>query len=226
VKLFIAPSLFLLNKHHEFGFDPVRFVHIPNPAGMEVSSLSDQPGGYLLYFGRLSREKGVRTLITAFQNLRTPGIPLYIAGDGPERKDVEQIASQRKNNEIKFMGYLTTEPLRKAIDSARAIILPSEWYENAPMAILESFSRGKPVIGANIGGIPELIDDGVNGYLFEPGNAIDLRNKLELFLALPDDHVREMGRAAKCKVQREYTAGRHYEQLMQAYEQAVGKRRA
>jgi len=222
VKLFIAPSQFLLNKHREFGYDAAKFVHIPNPTGLESVRPSGHAGKYLLFFGRLSREKGVRTLIAAFRKTRTDML-LYIAGDGSDRAAVEKVAAQQRDERIRFMGFLTAEPLGKAIDSARAVILPSECYENAPMAILEAFSRGKPVIGANIGGIPEMIDDGVNGSLFEPGNAEDLQKKLELFLALPGERIREMGMAARLKVENEFSAAIHYKRLMQAYGKALGQ---
>ncbi len=220
VKLFIAPSQFLLSKHRELGHDTAKFVHIQNPAGLDGVAPSEHPGRYLLFFGRLSREKGIRTLIDAFKKTRTDML-LYIAGDGADREAVEEMAAQQSNERIRFLGFLTAEPLGKAIDSARAVILPSECYENAPMAILEAFSRGKPVIGANIGGIPEMIDDGVNGYLFKSGNAEDLRKKLEQFLALPGERITEMGRAARRKVENEYSVATHYDRLMQAYGKAL-----
>jgi glycosyltransferase involved in cell wall biosynthesis len=222
VKLFIAPSLFLLNKHREFGFEAGRFVHIPNPASLDGIAAPQEAGRYLFYFGRISREKGLRTLITAFGKVQTD-MPLYIAGDGADRGEVEEMATQDQKERIRFMGHLKAAQLGKAIDSARVVILPSECYENAPMAILESFSHGKPVIGARIGGIPEMIDDGVNGFLFEPGNAMNLQKKLELFLALPADRVLEMGGVARSKVECEYSAQAHYERLMKAYGYALGK---
>jgi glycosyltransferase involved in cell wall biosynthesis len=220
MSLFIAPSLFLLNKHREFGFDASRFIHVPNPARLDSIAASHQRGRYLLYFGRLSVEKGIRTLITAFGKVRTDQY-LYIAGDGADRQTMEDMVQRERKEHIKFTGYLTSAPLGQAIDGAIAVILPSECYENAPMAILEAFSRGKPVIGARIGGIPEMIDDGVNGYLFEPGNASDLQNKLETFLALSENRVLEMGKAAQSKVEREYSAQSHYEGLMKAYGHAL-----
>jgi len=222
VNLFIAPSRFLLNKHQEFGWNPDRFVHIPNPARLNGTETAPGAGGHVLFFGRLSREKGVRTLIEAFTKTQTE-VQLAIAGDGADRAALEAMAARQGKGRIRFLGFLTAEPLGRAIDSARAVVVPSEWYENAPMAILEAFSHGKPVIGARIGGVPEMIDDGVNGFLFEPGDAEDLRNKLESFLALPEGRVREMGRAARSTVQTEYSAASHYNRLMQAYSTAMGR---
>ena len=221
VECFIAPSMFLLNKHREFGFDPEKFVHIPNPIDATGLTARGETGGYLFYFGRLSREKGIRTLISAYGKVKTD-VPLHIAGEGAEREAAEDMAAHQRGGQIRFLGYLKASPLGKAIDLARAVILPSECYENAPMAILESFIRGKPVIGARIGGIPEMIDDGVNGYLFEPGNPEDLKRKIEVILGLNGDRLMEMGRAARSKVEREYSARSHYERLMQAYGKALG----
>jgi glycosyltransferase involved in cell wall biosynthesis len=147
---------------------------------------------------------------------------LIVAGDGPDRDALQKIAINGALPAT-FTGYLNGAEVKKTITGAKVIIMPSEWYENAPLSLLEAFAWGKPVIGARIGGIPEMIDGGVNGYLFEPGNATDLRNKLEMFLALPSDRVLEMGRAARSKVEREYSAGSHYERLMQAYGKALGK---
>jgi len=222
VKIFIAPSRFLLNKHRDCGFEAERFVYIPNPADLEGIAPSGHAGSYLLFFGRLAKEKGIRTLIAAFGRVKTDML-LYIAGDGADREALNDMAVRQRDERIRFMGFLAAEPLGKAVDSATAVILPSECYENAPMAILESFSRGKPVIGANMGGIPEMIDDGVNGFLFKPGDAEDLRKKLELFLALPGKRIKEMGRAARSKVETEYSAVSHYERLMRAYGRALGQ---
>jgi glycosyltransferase involved in cell wall biosynthesis len=101
--------------------------------------------------------------------------------------------------------------------------MPSDWYENAPLSLVEAFAYGKPVIGARIGGIPEMIDDGVNGLLFEPGNMEDLKDKLALAMSLSDVKIRKMGKAAREKVESEYNAELHYERLVAVYQRAIGK---
>jgi glycosyltransferase involved in cell wall biosynthesis len=221
VKYFIAPSMFLHDKAVEFGWNPGTIEHIPNFIDMKTIAASEVTGDYCLYLGRLSREKGVKTLLMALKDLRVK-TELIVAGDGPDRDALQKIAINGALPAT-FTGYLNGAEVKKTITGAKVIIMPSEWYENAPLSLLEAFAWGKPVIGARIGGIPEMIDGGVNGYLFEPGNATDLRNKLEMFLALPSDRVLEMGRAARSKVEREYSAGSHYERLMQAYGKALGK---
>ncbi len=220
VKFFICPSRFLLDKHVEFGFDAERMVHIPNPVRLMNGGAEDRPGEHLLYFGRISREKGIMTLIEAYRRAGLD-VPLLIAGDGPERRNLEGVVRRANLSRITFTGYLDSNTLAEALKSARAVIVPSECYENAPMAILESFSSGRPVIGANIGGIPEMVEHGVNGYLFEPSNVDDLREKLRALVSLPDGRLKEMGRSARLTVERSYSAERHYEALMKTYRRVL-----
>ena len=178
------------------------------------------PGNYFLYIGRLSFEKGLPTLIKAFLKVKTEKAGLTIVGEGPMRDSLEPMTIDDKR--IQFTGYLAGNILKGAIKNALAVILPSECYENAPLSILESFGFGKPVIGSRLGGIPEMIDEGINGYLFEPGNVDDLAEKLELILSMPDRHISEMGQAARQKVEREYTAELHFTRLMDIYHKALG----
>ena len=98
-----------------------------------------------------------------------------------------------------------------------AVVVPSEWYENAPLSVLEAFSYGKPVIGSNVGGIPEMIDDGNNGFHFQSGDVNGLQGKLELILGLSDKQIVEMGKAARLSVEIKYSPEFHYERLIQTY---------
>jgi len=121
-----------------------------------------QKKDYILYFGRYSQEKGVETLIQAAKRL--PQIPFVFAGSGPLENLLDAI------DNITNVGFQTGEELNRLIREARFSVIPSEWYENCPFSVLESISLGTPVLGANIGGIPELIREGVTGELFESGN--------------------------------------------------------
>lgn len=125
---------------------------------------------YILYYGRLSEEKGIRTLLKA-----VPGyVKFKIAGRGPLEKLLVNLSEN-----VEFVGFKTGDELKKLIRRAKFTVYPSEWYENCPFSIIESISFGTPVIGANIGGIPELIDNGKTGLLFEAGNVTDLRTSIE-----------------------------------------------
>jgi glycosyltransferase involved in cell wall biosynthesis len=221
VRYFISPSGFLRDKCIEFGWPADKIIHVPNFVDTQTIYPSEKPGRYLLYLGRLSREKGVGTLLAALGGLGTD-TPLVVVGDGPERANLESSASERNLN-VKFTGYQSGPALTEAMAQAQAVVMPSEWYENAPLSLLEAFAYGKPVIGARIGGIPEMIDDGVNGFLFDSGNANDLKDKIATFFALPEKKLIEMGRASRAKVEEQYSAEIHYTYLMRVYSAALGK---
>lgn len=114
------------------------------------------------------------------------------------------------------------EELQKEIQNAMAAVTPSHWYENNPRTVIESFALGKPVIGARIGGIPELVKDGETGLTFEPANADDLRNKIE-YLIRNCDKIIEMGKNARKFVEKEFNPEKHYKKLMEVYEKAIEK---
>ena len=223
VRYFIAPSRFLRDKAVEYGWDAEKIVHIPNFIDGQRLTSSTHAGGYSLFLGRLSMEKGVRTLLLALKNLPVQTY-LVVAGTGPEREALRELAAENALPAT-FPGHLNGKELEKVISGAKVVIIPSEWYENAPLSVLEAFSYGKPVIGARIGGIPEMIEEGVNGFLFEPGNAADLQDKWTRFLQLPAERTYAMGRNAKDKVEREYGASSHYERLMEVYHRAMGAAR-
>ena len=221
VKFFITPSMFMKNKFIQYGWTKDQIIYLPNFIRLSSFKARFNPGKYFLYLGRLSSEKGILTLIRAFMMLKDTRARLLVVGRGPIRNALEKEAS--KDPRICFKGYLSGDILKETTQNALAVTAPSEWYENAPISILESFAYGKPVIGSRIGGIPEMIDDGINGFLFESGNAIDLKNKLELILGISDKEIGEMGKAARQKVELQYNAELHYERLMDVYRKASGK---
>ena len=125
---------------------------------------------YVLYFGRFSVEKGIGTLTKAAKEL--PYVQFIFAGTGPLEREINGIAN------IKNVGFQKGEALEKLIREANFTVCPSEWYENCPFSVMESQMFGTPVLGANIGGIPELIEVGKTGELFESGNKEELKNKI------------------------------------------------
>ena len=129
-----------------------------------------QKKDYVLYFGRFSREKGIATLIDVCRQL--PDIPFVFAGTGPLADQLEGIPN------VQNVGFQMGEALKKLISEARFTVYPSEWYENCPFSVMESQMYGTPVLGARIGGIPELIREGVTGELFESGNAGELKKQI------------------------------------------------
>lgn len=190
---FIVPSKFLKKKMEEWGINKEKLVYIPNFVDSRNKSGKVVTGNGFLYFGRLAPEKGLRTLIRA---AKLADIDLFIAGEGPEKKNLVEL-SNKLNCRVNFLGFLNREQLEIVIKSCRATVLPSEWYENAPLSIMESFAIGKPVIGANIGGIPELIKDNETGFTFESGNEIELANALIKMQGLNDEELINMGASAQ-----------------------------
>ena len=126
---------------------------------------------YVLYFGRFSREKGIDTLIQVCKAL--PEIPFIFAGTGPLEEEIAGVPN------IQNVGFQRGQALETLIREARFSVYPSEWYENCPFSVMESQMYGTPVLGANIGGIPELIEPGKTGELFESGNAAQLKEKIQ-----------------------------------------------
>lgn len=126
---------------------------------------------YVLYFGRYSQEKGIKTLIQACKQL--PDIPFIFAGEGPLEKEIDKVTN------IKNVGFLSGNTLKQVIKEARFSICPSECYDNCPFSVMESLSLGTPVIGADIGGIPELVSNGITGRLFKSGSVEDLKNVIQ-----------------------------------------------
>ncbi len=210
---FVVPSQFTLGKLVEWGWRRERFVHIPNFVETGHVRPGGTPGRGFLYFGRLSSEKGIDTLIRAAALSRQP---VAIAGSGPEREDLERLAAEL-GAEVTFLGYRTGEPLNEAIRAARAIVVPSTCYENAPLSILEAYALGRPVIGSDIGGIPELIREGETGTTVPPGDAEALAAALERFAGLPAERVAAMGAAGRALVEAEFSRAVYRDRMLALY---------
>jgi glycosyltransferase involved in cell wall biosynthesis len=221
VTRYIAVSQFSKGKFVENGFDESRIDYVPNAVIMPEESASTYNDHYFLYFGRLSQEKGLLTLLHAFHESMLNNYRLVIAGDGPQRLELEKVRNRLGLSTVSFMGQLTRNALERYIRGATAVIVPSECYENCPMSILEAMSFGKLVIGARIGGIPELIADGDSGYLFRSRDAHDLCRKLQLIANLSDEKLKSLGEKAREKTELNHRIEMHYQNLMKAYTKAM-----
>ncbi|MEW6606966.1 MAG: glycosyltransferase family 4 protein [bacterium] len=213
IKMFIAPSEFMRNKMIEFGLDRNKILHIPNFINFNEYSPFYDFKDYFVYVGRISPEKGIITLIEAIKYLNI-NTKLYLIGEGPYEEKVKQIARGIKN--VNFVGYQRGDELKSTIKESMFVIVPSEWYENFPFAILEAFALGKPVIGSNIGGLPELIKDKFNGLLFEPKNVNDLANKIQ-YLLENKEIIPTLGKNARRLIEEKYNSQIHYQELMEVY---------
>lgn len=221
VDVFITPSEFLKKKLIDYGFKEERIIcmyHFSESDPNIEKSLSDD---YILYVGRLSHEKGIKTLIDAVSG-DSIDIMLKIIGDGPLKEDMVKYVRSRGTDRIEFLGHLSHDDVLRYIKGCRFVVMPSEWYENYPFAVIEAFACGKPVIGSDTGGLPELIRDTERGLLFEMGNPSDLSVTINYLLNNPD-LVIEMGEDASRFV-REVLDGRsYYERLIALYESLLSK---
>jgi glycosyltransferase involved in cell wall biosynthesis len=213
VDTFIAPSQFYIEKLVEWGWPRARFVHVPNFVEEQAFEPRFEPGRAIVYFGRLSAEKGLLTLVRAAAVSR---VPVRIVGDGPLATSL-RAEVDRLNADITFTGRLTGAALMQEVRNARATVLPSEVYENAPRSVLESYALGKPVIGARIGGIPEVIRCGSTGWTFRSGNAEDLAAVLRKVADLPDEAVSEAGRQGRELARREFSISLYRERMVEIY---------
>jgi glycosyltransferase involved in cell wall biosynthesis len=213
VDCFVVPSRFYIEKFSEWGMPASLFRHVPNFVDVPRYEPRYEPGNAFLYFGRVIRQKGVATLIRAVAGARRK---LLVAGTGPELDEMRALASGL-NADVTFLGHLGGKQLLDVIGSCRAVVLPSEWYENAPVSLLEAYALGKPVIGARIGGIPELIRENETGVCFESGNVTSLQGVLEDFDSRPGAQIQEMGRAARRWVAEEFTVAMYRQRIMAVY---------
>ncbi len=183
----------------------------------EKYSPIEKDGGYYLYYGRLSHEKGIATLVDAFS--KHPKLKLKVVGTGPKETELKR----RCNPEVDFLGYKTGDELYNLVRYARFVCVPSEWYENNPMTIVEAYSMGVPVIGANIGGIPEIILDGKTGFLFESGNEESLEKAVQKSLTLTQDEYASMKKEALQFAKEHFNCEKYKERLMAFYQYVLEK---
>lgn len=215
--LLISPSQFVINKLKSNGlFKDVKSKKIP--LGIELKDNEKFEKDYsqtnILYVGNLGEHKGVHILLKAFRKIENMNIRLDIVGKG---LCSEKLKSMSENdNRIKFHDFLEGKELIKMYQQANLTVVPSIWYDNSPMVIYESFSCRTPVIGSKIGGIPELIEDGFNGYLFEAGNVNELQKLLENLIDSPET-LKKLEQGTYESVQR-YTMDNHIKQLETEYQ--------
>lgn len=211
IDLFIAPSRFMADlTSRRIPRERIRVLH--NGVRVDEFTPNYQDEGYCLYFGRLSKEKGIETLLGVRKSIADK-LSLKIVGTGPIEEELCE-----KYPETEFLGYRQGDELNDIIAKSAFVIVPSEWYENCSMVVLEAMAMGKPVIGSRMGGIPEQVEDGKTGMLFEAGNAEELKEKL-LFLSQNPDARKEMGQAARRKTEQEYSMESHCRKLCDIYDE-------
>jgi glycosyltransferase involved in cell wall biosynthesis len=208
---FISPSNFLKTKMVVGGFSSSKIAVLPN--FLNENKIAEQPEikeDYYCFIGRLSKEKGIDTLCEAASGI--PNRKLLIIGTGPEENFLKE---KFGSPNIQFLGHKNWDELQPIVAKASFLVIASKWYENNPLSVIEALANGTPVIGSNIGGIPELIQDGVNGLLFEPGNSDDLKKKINLFF---DNFCSKVDNASLIEqAKKNHSSEEYYTKLMMLY---------
>lgn len=217
----ITPSEFYKKKFTEDGVNENKIKTMYNFIEINDYNLKTQDDGYALYFGRLSREKGILNLITAFSQM-DKGM-LYIAGEGPEKIVIEKMIKEyRLEKRVKLLGFLNKDQMIDVIRKCKFVVVPSIWYENCPYSILETLAIGKPVIGSDMGGIPELIQDGENGFIYSHNHIEELSDKM-LQLFRNEELVQKFSQKSKKIAIEKFSKEKYYENIINIYNEVSRK---
>jgi len=212
----VSPSEFLANIIRQ-KLPHNRIDVIVNGIDEHVDRKGVEDGRYFLYLGRLSVEKGVATLAQAYQESQQL-IPLKVVGDGPLYSEL--VANY---DNIEFLGFQSGDALHTLIKRCSAVIVPSECYENCSMSVIEAMAYGKPVIGANIGGIPEQVREGIEGRLFDSGDPDSLAKVMDSFAQ--DQSASEiMGKQSRQRLENKYSLARHQHTLLNLYQELLSEK--
>lgn len=177
---------------------------------------------YVLYFGRFSREKGLMTLLKA-QEATKCRHKLILVGKGPIEEEMTDFIKTHNLTNVEIPGPIYGKDMEKIIEDAKTIIVPSEWYENCPYALLQSIAKGKVVIASKMGGLPELIEDGNTGFLFEPGNVIELSKKIEQVMMMDEITYKNMSIKIATDAMKKHHWEWYMDSLIKEYEEFLKK---
>jgi glycosyltransferase involved in cell wall biosynthesis len=216
VRTFISPSRFMAATMARAGVYPERLRLLDHFVDARPLRSKAEPGGPVLFAGRLAPEKGIDLLVEAI-SLVGAGARLEVAGEGPERARLEALAAERAPGRVRFHGRLDKERLLELVRSATVVAVPSRWHENQPMVVLEAFACGVPVVVTDLGGLPELVTPGRDGEVVAAGDARALAAALGGLLADPERAL-AMGRAGRAKVEERFAPGRHLSRLERIYQ--------
>jgi glycosyltransferase involved in cell wall biosynthesis len=214
VTIQIVLSDFAKQRLVQEGFEEERIVVLPNMVELTAEQKGRAPGQYAAFSGRMMPEKGVDVLLSAAARL--PDVPLRLAGNGPV---LETLMASAPSN-AQFLNRLGPTEMAAFYQGARFLVVPSMWFEGCPLVVSEAMSHGLPVIASRIGGLPEFVEDGVTGLLFEPGNVAELAEQIRTLWENPD-LCRRLGEAGRRKAEREYNEEVYYRSLISIYEQAI-----
>lgn len=217
VDLFLCPSQITRTKLIESGLPADRIVVKPNVLNIDPG-MGDGPQGFVVFVGRLSPEKGLSTLLEAWR--QDQNLPIVkIIGDGPQAEMIRKAASN--DSRIEWLGRMPMNELLDVVGRANCLVMPSLWYETFGRTTIEAFAKGTPVVGSRIGGTAEIITDNTTGWLFDPGNAMQLAEKVRAVMAMSMSQANAMRDATRAEFLRNYTSRNNYDMLMEAYRRVV-----
>ncbi len=211
VDLFVCPSEFYKKKLEEGHFTRSPIITLRNPLPLDTKyELNNKDKGYMLYFGRLSYEKGVKTLIDCFKDIK---YKLVVLGTGPIENELKTFVSDNRIENVELLGFKSGEELTNYIRNSRCVVLPSEWYENGPYSAMEAMALGKPLIMSNLGGLPELVEDGKNGYIFDSKE--QLKESLNRMINLSEEDYKNMSNDSLNKAKKLFEPNNYIKLLLE-----------
>lgn len=213
VDVFVLPSHFHMNKLIEWGLPAEKARYLPNAVDVSELTPSYSAGERFVFVGRLSEEKGLLTFVNA---VAQSGVAATIVGTGPQEDELRRLV-ERTGADVEFAGYQTGDALFEIVRGARGLVLPSECYENAPVVLLEAYGVGTPVIGSDLGGIPELVIPGETGLLATAGDAESFAEQLAAMNSSTAEELAAMGRAGRSFVEERFTRSHYLDGLLAIY---------
>ncbi len=223
VDRFIALSRFSQQKLIQYGLPSEKVTYLPNCTDIPVCNTQPAHERYILFLGALSDKNGAFNLVKAMRHL--PAVRLKMAGEGEQAPMIQNYIRENAMHNVELLGFITGRELERTMSDCEFLVFPSNCYHNCPMSVLQCFARGKPVIGSNLGSIPELVRNGVTGLLSEPGDETTLAEAILLLWQRP--HMTgELGRNARKMVEREFSPDRHYSKLLEIYQELIRNRKS
>ncbi|MCE9586380.1 glycosyltransferase [Candidatus Uhrbacteria bacterium] len=217
VSIFLCPSRFIKEKMEDWGEPAGKLRYVVAPTDW-IDDPAVRGGGYIMFVGRLSVEKGIESFIEA--SSKVPELPVKIAGRGPLEEKLKALVKERGAHHIEFLGFVAPAELKKLRHRAEAIVLPTLSYENASGVVLEGMASGLPCLVTRTGGNPELVTDGENGFLVKPGDVDDWVRTIRRFLATPVEVRDQMGAKGRERIRARHLWTDHVDAVMKAYRDA------
>jgi glycosyltransferase involved in cell wall biosynthesis len=219
----------MLKQLQKAGFKREKLIHLPNFITNDFvfadTRSAEKEKNTILYYGRLSSEKGLDLLLSAKKEMDKE-FTLKIIGTGPEEKKLKERVDRENINNVKFLGFKKGKDLVSEIKLSKATIIPSTWHEVFGLTIIESYSVGTPVIGSNLGAIPEIIKDGKTGYIFDHDNIESLKEAISKMVDMDVMSLEYLEMVNNClSLKEEFSPQKYYEQLIKIYERLLYEKR-